>query len=137
MPFPYLEEEGIVVGEKAIMFAEFTPLSPKEVTIFSEDSSFIQVVAEDDTLYKFPRDSKELRTEAGYVWQLRKWDSQKFIDYAYKLEELKEVRAIKKEIQVNMDIIYHNWKNIYDLDKIRKIAILVDIAREQIREEIR
>lgn len=132
MPFDKIRDEKLIVGDKAIMYAPWTPLAPKLVTIFGINDNYVRVVTEDDTMFKFPKDSLEYKTETGYVWELRKYDKAKFDAYTYKLEELVEVRRLKKELGEIIESIQSSWSHIQDLDRLRRVVTLLEIVKDEI-----
>lgn len=132
MPFDKMLIKDVIIGDKAVMYAPWTPLPPKLVTIFSITDDVVKVVAEDDTVYEFSTEKLERKTNTGYVWELRKYDKKKFAEYSYKLEELVEIRKLKKELDELMNNIKDSWHNIQDVEKLQRALILVDILKHEL-----
>lgn len=132
MPFDKIQPKDIVVGDKAVMYAPWTPLPPKKVIIFGVDNKTIKVITDDDSMFEFSRNNMEHKTETGYVWELKKYDEKKFNEYTYKLEELVEIRKLKKKLGKIMDQITVSWQNVQDIKKIRRIVVLLEIAQEEL-----
>lgn len=132
MPFDKLSSEDITVGDKAVMYAPWTPLPPKKVTIFSIVNGTVKVVTENDAVFEFPTGSLEIKTDTGYVWELRKYDEKKFNNYSYKLEELVEARKIKKELDELMESIRDSWHNVQDIEKLRRAVVLMEILKHEL-----
>lgn len=132
MPFPKLNPNEIIVGDRAVMYAPWTPLPPKKVIIFNVFNDTIKVISENDDTYEFNRHTLEYKTETGYSWELRSYDEKIFNEYSYKLEELVEARKLKKDLGKIVDQIKDHWIYVEDLDKLRRIITLLEIVKAEL-----
>lgn len=133
MLFEKLQYEDAVVGDKAIMLAPWTSLPPKRVIIFGIDDDSVRVITDGDTLYAFPRESMQLKTETGYSWELKKYDEGVLNSYRDNLQDQVTARKFKKELRVILDNILERWDYVSDLDKMRKIITLMEIALDEVK----